>query len=176
LLQVELPFFSRPVNAYPFLSAEAERLAQTLGLVDLSWYNVFEGEHVLAAIGRFQAPFAEEQRDTASSQLAKAAELDLFGQAPSQLFVFQLEGDDDNHAPVTRTLLLRAKDSYELTGTVVALAVAKVLMGTISLGVQFAMDALDPADTLEHLRHSAAITAVEFIGGGAEGILDEGVL
>jgi hypothetical protein len=177
LIQTELPFFSRPVNAYPYLSTEAERLAQALGLVDLSWYNVFESGHVLAAIGRLQALDAE-QIDSASAQLAQAAELDLFGLSPQQLLVFQLGGEDNSGTPVTRTLLLRARDSYELSGTVAALAVAKVLTETIPPGVHFAMDVLDPAATLEHLRHSAAVTAVEFVSGGVESniALDEGAL
>jgi hypothetical protein len=177
LLHKELPFFPRPVSAYPFLSSEAERVAKALGLSDLSWYNVFEGEHVLAAVGRLQA-VPPEQRDSAAMQLAQAAELDLFGQAPYQLFVFQMEGEDASGASLTRTLLLRGRDSYELSGTVAALTVQKMLQEAVPPGVHFAMDVLDPAATLEHLRHSPAVSSVEFIHQRAEEEIemDEGML
>src|SRR5229473_1726511 len=58
LANVALPFFSAGAVAYPFLGPETERLARVLGLTDVSWYTVFEGDHMRSALGRLQGAMA----------------------------------------------------------------------------------------------------------------------
>jgi hypothetical protein len=167
LTDVELPFFPPGVTAYPFLSAETARLARELGLRDASWYNVFEGGHMLAALGRLQGATTDrEDLSAAVSELSQAAELDLFGRDSYQLFVLHMDGDA-NGCPIRRTVMLRVTDAHALTGTVNALAVLAVLRGEVAAGLHFAAEALDP-NLVEYLRSTPAVTSMELTDASPE--------
>jgi hypothetical protein len=170
LTEVELPMFPGRVTAYPYLSAESERLARSLGLDEVRWYNVFDGGgQILAALSRLRgAMVGEGDLDVAAAKLVQAAELDLFGRTPYQLLVFQLDGEAD-HRPRIRTLVMRGNDTYGLTGAVTAIAVAAVLNGEVAPGLYFAADALDPGTVVERLRSVPAVRTLKIMEGPAEG-------
>ncbi|SFK82769.1 saccharopine dehydrogenase NADP-binding domain-containing protein [Streptomyces pini] len=146
LTDAELPFFPGPVTAYPFLSAETERLARDLGLAEAHWYNVFDGGHALRALS---SPSDGDLRE-AAGRLVRAAELDLFGRTPYQLMVFRLEGERDGR-PHRRTLVLRADDSYALTAAFTAFVVRCVLAGEVTPGPLPADEAVDARTALDRL-------------------------
>jgi hypothetical protein len=173
LTDAVLPFFPPGVTAYPFFSAETERLARELGLNDVSWYNVFEGGHMLAALGRLQgAAVDHEDLSAVVSELSQAAELDLFGRDSYQLFVLQLDGDAGG-CPVSRTVMLRATDAHALTGTVNAFAVCAVLGGEVAAGLHFAAEVLNP-NLVDRLRGTPAVTSMELLDAAPDaGILVE---
>lgn len=155
LVGLDLPFFRPGVTAHPFLSAEAERVARDLRLNDLSWYAVFDGQHLLQALAR-----AQSQRLTESAaELMKGAALDLFGQEPYQVMLLEMSGVCGD-TPVERTLVLRARSAQELTGTVAALATVAVIEGRIAPGIHMAAECLDPA-TIDMLRSSDTIASLE---------------
>jgi hypothetical protein len=166
LSQIELPFFSGRITAFPFLSTETERLAREMGLVEIRWYNVFdEAAHVLAALGRLQgAMTGEGDLAAAAAVLTQAAELDLFGRVPYQLLVFQLEGQAAGRR-VSRAAVLRAANTYRLTGAVTARAVLAILRGHIRPGVHFAAAALDPDMLVGQLRRHPAVSMLDLIDG-----------
>jgi len=178
LTDAALPFFPPGVTAYPFLSAETERVARALKLDEVSWYNVFEGGHMLAALGRLQgATAAREDLSAGIAELSQAAELDLFGKDPYQLFMLRMEGETEDCSPLSRTVMLRAVDAHELTGTITAFAVALVLERKVAPGLHFAAEALDP-DIVDRLPGTPAVTAMELMDTvpGAEVLLEEGAL
>ncbi|MFI7707999.1 saccharopine dehydrogenase NADP-binding domain-containing protein [Nonomuraea sp. NPDC049480] len=133
---VELPYFPGPVTAYPYLSAEAERVAGDLGLAEARWYNVITGDRILATA----ATAASSAGPPRAAGLARAAELELAGRTPYYVLLFQLSSPQR-----TRTLALRTADSYALTAAVVAHATTAVLEGGIPPGVHHADAVLDPA-------------------------------
>ncbi|MEV4020271.1 saccharopine dehydrogenase NADP-binding domain-containing protein [Nonomuraea angiospora] len=139
---VQLPYFPGPVTAYPYLSAEAERVAGELGLAEARWYNVITGDGVLAA-----ASTAGQAAD-----LTRAAELELAGRTPYYVLLFQLSGPHG-----TRTLALRTHDSYALTAAVAAHAATAVLRGEVAAGLHHADAVLDPARVLADLEPVAKI-------------------
>jgi hypothetical protein len=169
-----LPFFPGRVSAYPFLSTEAERLATSLTLEELSWYNVFDGGgRLLGALGRLtSAMVGEADLDAAGKELVQAAELDLFGREPYQLLLFQLDGVAGGE-PRTRTLLLRGTDTYELTGFVAAVAAVAIRDGQVLPGLYYATEALDAADVVARLRRVPAVAAFEVLDGPIAGDDDE---
>lgn len=169
---VELAYFPGRVDAHPFLSAEAVRLARVLVLADLEWYGVFDGRHTLAALRGLQDP---EARDVgaAAARLVEAADLDLFGRSPYQIMSFALECRGDGEA--VRTLMLRARDGYALSGAFAALAAGSALDGAVPDGVHAAADVLEPAATVAALRDSDAVEAFELSATGATAV-EEGVL
>jgi hypothetical protein len=178
LSEVELPFFPDRVNAHPYLSLEAERLACALGLDGVRWYNVFDGGgQMLTALSRLQgAMMGQADLDAAAAELAQAAELDLFGRAPYQLLVFQLDGEAGGRS-LTRTVVLRGTDTYALTGSVTAMAVRELLDGHIAAGVHYAADALDPELVVAWLRGRASVIVFALLDSPAEaGAIEEGVL
>ncbi len=165
LRDVHLPFFAGTVTAYPFLGTETERLAHALSIDEVSWYNVFADGHALAAINRLQASI-QVGGDLASAarELVAAAELDVAGRTPYQLLLFQVDGHARGAAR-TRSVMLRATDSYRLTGCVTALATAALLAGQVSTGVHYAANVLDSQSVLERLQRSPSVAVLEEIDG-----------
>lgn len=163
LEDAQLPFFTGEVSAQPFLSHETARVARRLELREAHWYNVFEAKRMLAVLSRLQPTMAHASVDlrAAAGELARAAELDLFGHTPYQQFVLELEGERDGGVHAC-TVVLRAKDAYQLTGTVAALAARAVLAGGLPRGAHFAAEALDPA-VVDGLRAAPAIVRFDVL-------------
>jgi hypothetical protein len=160
LSDASLPFFPGSVTAFPYVSRELERVATQIGLRDASSYTVFVGDHVLRAIERPSHEDADALA-AAAAALGDAAELDLFGRDPFQLFVVRLD-DAGGHAR-SRTLVLHASDPIGLTGAAVAVAADAVVCGTAPAGLGFAGEALAPRPALQRLRRCAAVPLVEVI-------------
>jgi hypothetical protein len=165
LHRVRLAFFDGEVTAYPYLSAEAERLARSVPLAQVRWYHVFAADgQVLPALGRLRdragrgAAVASLTRD-----LARGADLELFGRRASTQLVFQLDGRAGGR-PASRVAILRAGGTYQVTGTVGALAVAEVLAGGVPAGVRFAADALDPG-VVDRLSGRPGILGLQVLDG-----------
>jgi hypothetical protein len=146
LHRVRLPFFPGEVTAYPYLSAETERLARAAGLDEVRWYHVFEADgRVVAALGRLQQELRRGADPAALAvELVRAVDMEMFGRAPAQQLVFGLDGRARGE-PASRVAVLRAASTYELTATVTALAVAAVLRGAVPAGAHLAAEVLDPA-------------------------------
>jgi hypothetical protein len=175
LVNTDVPHFPPGVTAYPYISGEAERLARCLQVTEMRWYNVFEGEHMLKALGRLQgAVLGAGDAEVAAADLAKAAELDLFGLSTHQIFYLQMQGQS-NGRHLSRNLWLEGTNAHELTGGVAALAVSAVLNGEVALGLNFAGEAL-PIKIFEQLRRSSAVTGYGFAESELEASTEEGEL
>lgn len=147
----ELPFFPTAVTLQPYLSTEAERTAEALGLDALEWYNVFPGSRartVLAALAGGRARPAD-----AADRLVTAADLDLTGRRPYYRMVFALETSAG-----AVTAVLGTGDSYRLTAAVGALAVTATLADKIPAGLHFAAEVLDPDSTVRRIASCAGVT------------------
>lgn len=156
----EVPYFPVRVSAVPYLSQENVRIARRLGLAAGDWYNVFAGQHVREAFGRVQAQLGTAAQADAVTTLCEAAALDLVGHEPYQLLVYRLEAGS-----VSRSLMLRATDSYALSGAMAAFAALDLCNGSISRGLHFAGEIMEPGPTVDRLRRSKAVTAFEIIDG-----------
>jgi hypothetical protein len=166
LRDVELPPFPGRVTAQPYLGAELECVARSLGLAEADWYNVLDGLHLPAALARGQD----------AADVARASELDLFGRTPYQLLVLELAGEVRG-GPACRTLVLRAGDGIELTGAVTALAALAVLAGEVPFGVHPAWTTLTPEAWLGRLRGLPEVEALDVMDGSAAGVaVEEGEL
>ncbi|MFK4105653.1 saccharopine dehydrogenase NADP-binding domain-containing protein [Streptomyces sp. NPDC019531] len=141
---LRLPAFPRPVAAFPYLSTEAARLAETTGIRRLHWYTVFGGTRLAEELAMAWALDTADTADTA--ELVRAADEDVRRHGSWYGQEFRLwNGTDDG--PPTRTHTLRAEDSYELSGFLAATAAQHVLAGHVKPGVHYAADALDPQST-----------------------------
>ena len=160
-----LAFFEGEVTAFPYLSAEAERLARSVPLAQLRWYHVFASDgKVLPALGRLREEASHGTGvATLTRELARAADLELFGRSAAAQFVFQLDGWVDGK-PASRVAVLRATGTYAVTGTVSALTVAEVLAGSLPAGVYFAADALDPA-VVDRLPGQPGVLGLQLLDG-----------
>jgi len=166
LSDVVLAHFPPCVTAYPYLSGEAERLGRSLGLAEIRWYNVFEGEHMLRALRRLQgAALNQADVEDAAADLAKAAELDLFGFAEHQIFLLRMKGAIGGRI-AERMVKLVATNARTLTAHVAALASLAVLEGKVAPGIHFAGEVLS-TDIVERLRQGNAIAAL--VSGELEG-------
>lgn len=172
------PFFPGLVSAFPYLSGELRRAAADLGLVEASWFNVFDGEHTLALLGRLRTGTGTGvEPGEAARQLCHAAELDAAGLRSYQLFVLELTGATDA-GPLTRTLVARAPDAYLLSGAVAALAALAVTDGELPPGRHRADAVLPPERTVRRLEDWGALLSVDVsdaaVAAAAE--VEEGVL
>ncbi len=181
LVDVELPFFPGRVMAQPFLSAETETLARDLGLADVTWYNVFQGGHMLAALRRLRPVRSPHDLASAVADLTQAADLDLFGEESYQRLVVTLDGEAAG-GPVRRTATLHARDAQALTGTIATLATLAIVEGSITPGVWFAADVL-PTTVVDRLGDMPAVAAFHVLDDtviadatAQSAALDEGVL
>ncbi|TMR24784.1 hypothetical protein ETD86_03340 [Nonomuraea turkmeniaca] len=165
----ELPFYPDRVSLQPFLSREAERLATDLGLVTLDWYNVFAGSQTRMAFTRMRTgqPATETELAEATQAVMRASMLDLSGREPYYLMVYRMDGLAGG-VPVTRTAVLRTRDTYQVTGMVGALAVRTLLAGTLPPGAHYAGDALDPETAVAAARRLPAVGTLEVIEAGAD--------
>jgi hypothetical protein len=148
-----VPFFPRSVVLQPYLTAEAERLAVSLGLSELRWYSVFDGQHVVDALSLAGSRQAAEF-------LVKATQMDLFGREPYQILLFEMTGTQGD-ASVRRSLVLKASGGAALTGVAAAAGVRAVLAGEIPDGVQDFADCMNPGIMVEYLRRSDVVLALE---------------
>ncbi len=178
LAQIELPYFQTRVDAYPYLSREADRLAAALGLSDLHWYHLFDDQRIVSLVGRLQQEIGEGQPvDAAADALVRAVDVELFGREPSVVLVFELAGLAQGRS-LQRTALFRATDTYETSGAVAALAVDAVLAHRMSPGVHYAADVLDAPVVIQRLRECPMVGALELLDHPADrsAAHDEGVL
>ncbi|GGL51484.1 saccharopine dehydrogenase NADP-binding domain-containing protein [Planomonospora parontospora] len=157
--RVALPHFPGRVSAYPYLSRETERLARALGLAEVEWWGVFDGERTLRALS---AP-GDRDPERIAEELELAARLDGLGRRPYFRLVFDLDG---------RVLVVGAADGYELTAALAATAVREVAAGRVPPGAHDAADVLDPDGVLRDLRDDPAAEVREPSGEPVE----EGVL
>lgn len=148
-----LPFFARPVYLRPYLTAEAERLGDFLQLSDLRFYSAFDGEHVAAAL-----PAAVSRNDAES--LVRAAELDLFGNEPYQIMLFELAGTIAA-APAWRSLLIKARSGSDLTGITAAAAAVAAVDGRIPAGAHYFPEVMDARAMIDELQHADGVCAVD---------------
>ena len=164
------PHFPGTVFVQPFLTGEARRLAEAMGLQRLDWYNVHPGEQARAvltsAVGR-----ADHGPDTAE-RLRRAADLDLTGKKPYYRLVYSLV--DGTGAP--HTLLASLTDSYRVTGRVGAAATAAVARGQTPAGVHHAADVLDPESTVAALFEADPGATLHLRRGNASADPEEGAL
>ncbi|MEU6038467.1 saccharopine dehydrogenase NADP-binding domain-containing protein [Actinomadura sp. NPDC047616] len=159
LRSVALPGFRGRVHAWPFLSAEASRLAADLGVDELRNYTVYVTDAIPHALA---VAWADEDAppERHVPAVVAAAEADLAATGPYYTMLFQAVHRDP--APGrARRLVLRTPDSYALSGVVAALAARDVLAGRIPPGVHFAADVLDPRRTLTRLTGDPLVTGVE---------------
>ncbi|MFF2523476.1 saccharopine dehydrogenase NADP-binding domain-containing protein [Streptomyces liangshanensis] len=168
--------FPGRVALQPYLSGESERLATTLGLDRLDWYNVHPGPAVRALLPLLPGSLAAgDDPAERAARLIRAAGLDLAGRRPYYVMDFSVTGTASGR-PATAGLTLRAASSYRLTATVGALAVDAVLRAGVPQGVHFACDVLDPGAVVRHLRsHGAADLRLTGTASGAERV-EEGAL
>lgn len=157
---VALPGFPGRVHAYPFVSAEAARLAEACGVDELRAHTVYASENVPRALAAAWADGSPDEgpADRHVSALIAAAEADLARTAPYSTLLFQTVPRGTG-AP--RRLTLRTSDPNALSGAVAALAVRDVLAGRIPPGAHLAADRLDPAAVLDRLRADPAVTAAD---------------
>src|SRR6218665_919197 len=169
----DIEFFPGRVTALPYLSQENTRIARTLGLAAGDWYNVFAGQHLRDAFARVQNLLHASGEAAAIEALCTSAALDLAGRAPYQLLVCRVES-----ASASRSLMLRASDSYALTGAMAAFAALALCEGEGPPGVHFAGEVMAPDRTVTRLRSSSAVTAIDLVDGGAvdEPAFEQGAL
>ncbi|MCQ8193852.1 saccharopine dehydrogenase NADP-binding domain-containing protein [Streptomyces rugosispiralis] len=138
---LSLAAFPQPVNAFPFLSTEAGRLARALNIGEIRWYTVFGGDRLPEELAM---AWALGDADPAALVTAAAEDIRRHGSWYGQEFHLWTGTPD---GPPAHTLTLRADDSYDLSGLMTAATTRALLTGGIPPGVHFAADVLDPRET-----------------------------
>ncbi|RKR88352.1 saccharopine dehydrogenase-like protein [Micromonospora pisi] len=148
---LSLPAFPRLVDAFPFLSTEAVRLARAVRLQQVNWYTVFGGDQLPQQLAMSWALESTDTRDLIS---AATEDVRRHGSWYGQEFHLW---EDDIDGPPTRTLSLTTEDSYELSGFMAAATASAILAGEVPPGVHLAADTLDPAKITQALSADPAV-------------------
>ncbi|NVE01897.1 saccharopine dehydrogenase NADP-binding domain-containing protein [Massilia sp. BJB1822] len=174
---VDLPFFPAGLTTHPYLHHEGEQLARALALKQARFYNVFDGAHLLAALGRLSGRRLDAvQLGSAARELVAAAALDLAGRKPYLRYLFQLDGSCDG-APCSRTLMVAASGAAAASGAMAALAAQALLAGEVPAGVHQGAEVLDAQRAVQRLRAGSALTAWQMLERAPhEAALEEGAL
>jgi hypothetical protein len=179
LNDVDLPFFTARVAAYPYLNDEAERTARHLALDESDWYAVFEGRHVPAMLTRFATakPCDEFALGRGVAELMDAAALDVAGRAPYQRLLFELAGAAAGRQS-KKSLVLWGTSTPRITAAVAALATEAAVHGDIAFGAHFADDVLDPTAVVLALRSPPYCVQIDIAEGSlaSAAAATEGVL
>jgi NAD dependent epimerase/dehydratase family len=175
VIGTELPLFPERVNVYPYFTKEAERLAHALSLKEASCYTIIDGDHVWPLLGRVRLGFSEQEEAGLARELARAAEIDLFGRIPLQTLVFCLDGEC-NSVPMSRTLIVRSASTYRVTSALCAVAVQATVTNGPGCGVHFAADVMDPATTVSTIRDLGCWTCFELLEEPALQGSEQGIL
>jgi hypothetical protein len=151
LENAEIPGFPGRVHAQPFLSREMERIAYALGLAGAEWYNVTSSplipETIARVCGRLEGG---ENLAEAVAELVRIADLEMAGRAPYYVMAAEMAGRRQGRAANCR-VVLRAADSYRLSGAVAALAGLHLLEGKTAAGVHRAAELLDPERVVKRI-------------------------
>ncbi|MEV5539923.1 saccharopine dehydrogenase NADP-binding domain-containing protein [Saccharopolyspora shandongensis] len=144
---IRLPGFPEPVDAMPFLPTESIRVAAELRVEELRFYTAYASEAIPTALAMAWAD-DPEHRDEYVEMLIQAAVSDLRERDPYYVLTASTGSS---------SATLRTGDPYRLSGVVAALAADAVLQEKIDPGVHFADGVLDPAGTIEALRHDPLV-------------------
>ncbi|ORI16269.1 saccharopine dehydrogenase NADP-binding domain-containing protein [Rhodococcus sp. 1168] len=155
LRDVQLPGFPMPVQAWPYLTTEAQSLGHLPGIAEVRAYNVFASDRLTRVMTHAWAQLSDSpDHDELAPFIpsivdATVADEDEFGSFYVMLFTGRPARGYDRG--ITR-VVLRAEDSYGLSGSMVALATERIVRGEVSSGVHLAAEAIDPIDAVHWLR------------------------
>lgn len=158
-----------PVTAYPYLTTEQQRLFTDLRVREAQAYNLFDGGHLRATLGRIQGS-PPERRHTAENiaALVQASALDLAGRTPYQLLAVEMEGLQHGE-PQQATAWLCATDGSALTGTVAAICALQ--LARLPEGTHYAAQVMDADDCLRQVLHWLPHTRIRVTTELEEGVL-----
>jgi hypothetical protein len=167
--------FERPwlvggaVTAYPYLTTEQQRLFTALRVPQAEGYNLFDGGHLRAALGRIQgSPPALRHSAENVASLVQASALDLAGRTPYQLLAVEMEGLQHGE-PQQASAWLRAGDGSALTGTVAAICALQ--WARLPEGTHYAAQVMDADDCLRQVLRWLPHTRIHVTTELEEGVL-----
>ncbi|AJZ90087.1 hypothetical protein VW41_14175 [Klebsiella michiganensis] len=153
-----LAHFAGHVTLLPWLSADAERLAQRHHLSALSWYNVFSGQCLRETLTGLRGKLdgTSQSLSIARAAVEKASEIDLAGYAPYYQMVFDWQKEGEWR----RRVVVRTDSSLALTAATAVSTVLSLMRGEIAPGVHFADRVLNPATVLADITRLHAGTHI----------------
>jgi hypothetical protein len=159
LRSVVLPGFKGRVQAWPFLSVEASRLAAELRVAELRNYTVYVTDAIPRALA---AAWADDTEPIERHVPALVAAADEDVAATGRYYTMLFQAVPRRHAPGrARRLILHTPDSYALSGVVAAATARDVLSGRIGPGAHLAAEVLSPKEVLALLDDDPLVTGVE---------------
>lgn len=158
--------FPGSVSLRPHLDAETIAVARYLGVGELCWMNVFDGEHSTRAMQ--QLAIDDESRSDPDAVLAvvASAKLDLFGRRPYFAIVATAGAGAGG-----KSVAFTCPDSYRVTGALVAFAAHHI--SDVRPGAQPFWGIDEPRQALDFLAEAIPGVEVSFVD---DSIIEEGSL
>jgi len=178
----DLPGFPGHVYVQPFLSEELERLIRDLDLRDVRWGNVMASTHALEVIARWSSRLGihdgaehtqayRQLQQQAVNDLVETARMDLVGQTPYYRLLIDMEGTASG-VPKRLRAVLKARDSYHVSGAVAAHAATVLVTNPPPPGTYRADSILDWESLLRTLQHNRCIDDFTLASLGVSGCDD----
>lgn len=161
---IDLPGFPGRVRVQPFLSEELEGIACYLNLHDAQWGNVMASARALEVIAHWSGRLSlhpdtagtgthQNLLEQAVADLVDTARHDLLGHTAYYRLVIEMEGALASR-PRRLRAVLKAKNSYQVSGAVAANAVSALIHNPPQPGVYRADSVLNWDEVLHSLRHN----------------------
>lgn len=152
---VTLPGFPVPVNAWPYLTTEAQTLATNAEVEEVRSYNVFASNRLPDALAKIWSEVPEGGGPEAlvphAPAVVEASLRDKVEHGSFYVMLFTARPHPGTRDGPTR-LLLRGRDSYAVSGLVMAVTTRALVQGDITPGAHLAAEALDPDAAVSALR------------------------
>ncbi|MFX0547816.1 hypothetical protein ACOAKC_00640 [Hathewaya histolytica] len=155
-----LPGFKEDVYMRRFLSSEIERLARSLKISEVHWYNVVVDELFRNVISKACTYLTMDNREVILQNMVEevstVASLSIGNMKPWNTMMIELQGTNKKEK-VRKRALLQTSNSYHISAVVASMAVETALRQKLSNGIYWACDILEPKTTIKKLLSTKAI-------------------
>lgn len=155
-----LPGFKEDVYMRRFLSSEIERLAKSLKISEVHWYNVVVDKLFRNVMSKACTYLTMDNREVILQKIVEevstVASLSIGNMKPWNTMMIELQGTNKKEK-VRKRALLQTSNSYHISGVVASMAVETALRQKLSNGIYWACDILEPKTTIKKLLSTKAI-------------------
>ncbi|MCL2895833.1 hypothetical protein [Brenneria tiliae] len=144
----QLPLASGVAHAFPFVTSELLRLAESCSCPNLMWFNLYPPGELVQWLTQCRHDNTTPQ---AVEQLIALSLADFAGRVSQHVLAVEVNGEVQG-LEVSRACVIKASQGALLTAAVTAFSAHLCLAGLLPVGLHFAAEILPPEETLRFVQ------------------------
>ena len=164
--KVFIPGFKNEVYIQDFINIETIKCAEKLNVKEAQYLNIINNSAVKDGMGNACSKLildnSEENLNAIISKVNDLINMSIAGNELWYSMVIEMEGLVNNEK-VTKRLILKSNNSYELSGITAACAVERLLEEDLEKKVYWPLEVLDGNKVIEKLRQSQCVKTFEVV-------------